>query len=207
VQCGTQCFCARFIKNGGQIRKGFKLDSLQRRMYRLCMNEQYGPSLSTHRGTIGAGGWLWYVVGLLVLGIGASLVRAVSGLASPAAAAANADALPAALMCVCMLPFALAIPLLRWRQQLEIFQNGYVWTRLIGVKQGARGSIAKVTQVQHIGRSGNHIELRVELRSGGELSIAGVERADQAANLLANLTQVAPSGPPQPAWAPPQGGR
>lgn len=152
-----------------------------------------GRSLSRHEGTFGAGGWFWYVGAVLmlsgVLGIGRGVL----------AIAAHGDASPLSmgLVSLVLAPAVLAVPVLRWRQSLELFEGGVVWTRLWGTKVLARAELGSVTHVQHYGRMGNYVELRLHLRDGREVSISGVDRADQAANLIAQLaTTAAPQAQP-----------
>lgn len=127
-----------------------------------------------------AGGFLWYVGGLLIISgiisvpkgnIGMGLVTVLIGLG------------------------CLVVPVLRWKQTLEFDDQGFTWTRLIGVQKVSRAEVKKVTLIRHHARMGYYDEVKVELVDGRELSIAGVERADEAANLIHAMTarDVAPT--------------
>jgi hypothetical protein len=152
-----------------------------------------GRSYSLHQGTLGAGGWFWYLGAVLVasgvLGVGRGVL----------AIAAHGDASPLSmgLVSLALVPAVLAMPVLRWRQSLELFEGGIVWRRLWGTRVITRSELGSVTHVQHYGRMGNYIELRLQLRDGRELSISGVDRADQAANLIAQLGAAPQAQPTQ----------
>jgi hypothetical protein len=166
----------------------------------------FGQRVSTHRGTFGAGGWLWYLAFIFLL----------SGLVSLAKAGAAGD-WGQALTGVTALGvgvIVLIVPVLRWQQSVDFFEHGFVWKRLYGVLQVAREDIRSATMITHHGRQGTRTELKVDLVSGKSLSIVGVEQPEQLVNLLrtppptgphasfnAALAAHAPEGP-QPGWGP-----
>ncbi|PZR03779.1 MAG: hypothetical protein DI536_35465 [Archangium gephyra] len=82
----------------------------------------------------------------------------------------------------------LAMPVLGWKQTLELTDSGFTWTRVTGVLQVRRDEVKKVTLIRHHSRMGFYEELKVELNDGRELAIEGVERAEEAANLIHAMT-------------------
>lgn len=162
-----------------------------------------GQRISVHRGRVGAGGWLWYL-GALCLASG------VLGLArgGPGNGAERVQTSLAALGVGVVL---LIVPILRWRQMVEVFEHGFVWTRLLGVVRVARPEIRDATLIRHRSRQGTREEVKVELVSGKAYSIVGVEQADQLVNLLrarapnpASEQRPGSSAPgsPAPGWSP-----
>lgn len=135
---------------------------------------------STHRGSFLAGGWFWYVGLILLASAVASVVKgewAMGGLSL--------------LIGVGLL----VMPVLRWKQTLLITDAGFTWTRLTGVEEVSRDKLRKVTLIHHRSRNGSYEELEVELSDGRTLGITGVERAEEAANLLHAFTR-GPAAPP-----------
>lgn len=116
-----------------------------------------------------AGGWLWYLGGLLIISGVMSLPR---------------DAVAMGLVTILIGAGCLVIPVLRWKQTLEIDEAGLTWTRLNGVVKVPREQLKNVTLIHHHGRMGAHDEVEVVLTDGRTLSINGVERAEEAANLV-----------------------
>lgn len=155
-----------------------------------------GRTLSTHTGLFSSGGWFWYIGGIL---LAAGLFNLVKG-----AANASMSDVVTALVTLALAPLALALPVLRWRQTLTIYEEGFVSQRLLfGEKVVPRASIGSVTRIQHYSRMGAFVELVVKLKDGTELSMSGLDGAEQAANLIAQLA--APPAPQAGAggWAPP----
>ncbi len=128
---------------------------------------------STHRGSFAAGGWLWYVGGLV-------LISGVLGLAQGTGLMGVVSLLIGAGL--------LVMPVLRWKQTLVLDDEGLTWTRLTGVTKVSRAQLKQVTLIHHRGRNGNFEELEVVLADGGTLSIIGVEQAEQAASTLHALS-------------------
>ncbi len=177
------------------------------------MTANMGRSLSKHEGSIMAGGWLWYLGGLLLLagvfGICSGLFAVVSG----SAALAPDTGLPrigTGVVSLLIAPLLLIVPVLRWRQSLEIFEGGIHWQRLVLASRTIpSSSLRSVTHITHRSRSGSSVELVITLTDGSEVSITGLDRADQAANLIAQLARgPAPAAAPGPAggWTPPTSG-
>jgi hypothetical protein len=175
-------------------------------------DQSFGRALSAHRGTIGAGGWLWYIGGILVL---AGIVNTVQGVRAMLGMADTGGASWVEVASMGLVSFAIAallliVPVLRWRQRLEIFEGGLVWTRLFGTRVVPRAEIAGAELIGHRSRLGHHVEVVVRLAGGGSLSISGLERPEEAANLAlaisrrdATPTASAAAGPAPGGWRPP----
>ena len=151
-----------------------------------------GQRVAVHRGTFGAGGRLWYLGGICALAGVVGLIKA----------GADSQKLLTALIALGIAPLLLIVPVLRWKQTVEVFEQGFVWTRLYGSVQAARADIRNVTLITHHSRQGTRIEVKVELAGGKSYSMVGVEQPEQLANLL---RAEAPNGPQNfsaPAGAP-----
>jgi hypothetical protein len=166
---------------------------------------QLGRSLSVHTGTFGAGGWLWYVGAILVLAGFANLAE-VAGLTGKQSGPTASVGVAAACFVIGVL--VLIVPVLRWRQRVELFERGFVWQRLTGQRSFQRDDVRRAELVQHTSRSGTHMEVLVHQTDGSELSMSGLSHSDQLANLLRAYAQ--PSGQPggtkgvaANGWAPP----
>lgn len=150
-----------------------------------------------HRGTFGAGGWLWYIGGVFIASAVAQLVKLGSGasIGEGLALAGGSAALGSLL---------LIAPIMRWRQSVELFEHGLVHNRLFGRVTVARADVRNVSVTRHHSRLGMHTEVVVELANGRELSIVGVDNAEQLGNMLAAFA----AAPVQnaPAMAAPAGG-
>jgi hypothetical protein len=138
-----------------------------------------GKSLSLHRGSFAAGGWLWYL-GLICL------LAAASGFAGVGAAAKQsfAERAPASVGALVMGLTSLVVPLLRWRQSVEIFERGMVWSRLHGAVRVAAEQVRNVSWLKHQTKRGSHDEVKLELTSGERYSIVGVGEPEQLVNFL-----------------------
>ena len=84
----------------------------------------FGQRVSTHRGTFGAGGWLWYLGFLFLL-------SGVVGLVKAGAAGDWGQALTG-VTALGVGGVVLIVPLLRWQQTVDVFERGFVWKRLYG---------------------------------------------------------------------------
>jgi hypothetical protein len=153
-----------------------------------------GRSVSVHRGTISAGLTLWYVGALFVV---SSLLGIYQGLTGKAA--------EQAWISVVGLPVGLGVVFVayvRWKQTLEIFEDGFVWKRLIGTHSVAHARIKEVKHITHRSRRGTYVEIVVELTSGKKLSIVGIENSDQAASML-TPSSMSPRSATETSWHPP----
>jgi hypothetical protein len=139
---------------------------------------EYGRSLSVHRGTFGAGGWLWYIGGILI-------ASAVAQLAKLGSAADAGEGLAMAGGAAVLGLLLLMVPIMRWRQRVEVFEHGLVWERLLGRVAVARAEVQKVGVTRHHSRMGTHSEVSIDLADGRQLSIVGVDGAEQLGNMLA----------------------
>ena len=125
------------------------------------------------QGSFQAGGMYWYVGAILVVSAVLGVGRGEFGVA--------------ALSLIAGLG-VLALPVIRWKQELEIDAEGFTWTQLTGVKRVKADEVKKVTLVHRRTRMGHQEEVQVELAGGKELVIVGVEQAEQAANLIHDFT-------------------
>lgn len=146
-----------------------------------------GRSLSRHPGTFMAGGWLWYISGLLIVAAALGAGRALLMLLGLAAMDPNNSPI-SALLTAALGGFigllCAIVPVLRWRQSLEIFEGGLVWTRLIGDKTWPRSQLKKVRHVTHHSRQGTSYEVEITLTDGSIHGIVGLDQSQQAANLV-----------------------
>lgn len=147
-----------------------------------------GQRVSSHRGTFGAGGWLWYLAIIF-------LVSGVVSLVKGAAAGDSGQMLTGVLAFGASAVVAI-VPLLRWRQAVDVFERGFVWKRLYGEQQVSRAEIRNATMTTHHTRQGTRVEVNVELQNGKSCTIVGVEQPEQLANLL---RAAPPSGYPSAA--------
>jgi len=168
-------------------------------------NTDLGRSLSLHRGKFASSGcgWLWYFGGLLLLG-GIVQLAEVVGLKTPKPGETGSLGLAAASFVGAAL--VLISPVLRWRQQVELFEGGFVWSRLTGQVAVRRSDVQRTQLITHRSRAGTHDEVVVHLAGGRELSMSGLSHADQLANLLAAFARPV-AAPAMPAtaggWRPP----
>jgi hypothetical protein len=164
--------------------------------------------LAAHHGQFSAGGWSWYVGGILLLAAVANLVNGnPRGPAGAASAASPASALGYAALSALAGILFLVMPVLRWRQRVDVFDDGFVWTRLLGTRSVRRDEVRGVRRIDHISRSVRYTEVEVQLDGGRTLSISGIENAEQLANMLVAFAQ-SPSAPAAGArgWTPPAPG-
>ncbi|MEO8902747.1 MAG: hypothetical protein ABI488_12010 [Polyangiaceae bacterium] len=143
-----------------------------------------GRRVSLHRGSFAAGGWSWYLAGICLVAGVLGLVHGVAGDSQQLVTGALALGVGIVL---------LIMPVLRWKQSVEVFERGFVWTRLSGTVQVAREEIRNVTLITHRSRQGTRVEVKVDLTNGKTRSIVGVQQPEQ----LANLLRAAPSSSPQ----------
>jgi hypothetical protein len=157
---------------------------------------RFGTHLSSHRGTIGAGGWLWYVGAILIAATIANLAKAQIALAAASAVGAG---------------FALAVAVSRLRQSVEVYEHGLVWEQLFGTTTIAAEDVRGATLVHNQRRTGYYVEVRIALKRGGNRSIIGVTGAEQLRAYVAAWGRV-PSAEPLPSagargalagWVPP----
>lgn len=146
---------------------------------RQCGRVEMGRSLSVHRGSFGAGGWLWYVSAVCLL-------AAASGFAGVGTAAkqAFAERAPASVGALVMGVAFLVVPLLRWRQTVEIFEHGFVWSRLHRVLRVAATEVREVRWLKHQTKRSAQDEVKVDLGNGQRHSIVGVSNPEKLVNFL-----------------------
>jgi hypothetical protein len=158
-----------------------------------------------------AGGWFWYVGGVLLAASVAWIAKGLAALTGPpgsALAAVPDDALSAlgtAGACALAGVLFLVVPVLRWRQSVEVFERGIVWRRWPRTITLAGEEVRAVRLIHHRRRAGSYSEVVVQRADGSRLSMAGVERPEQLANLIAAFAQPAAvsAAPAIGAWVPP----
>jgi hypothetical protein len=186
---GASCYSARRWRYRVVVRCFFKEKS---------MSSELGRSMSIHRGTFWAGGYLWYVGAVCLVG---GFIAMGKGVMS-SEVGATGQGLAAGLGTILLGLGVLAVPMLRWKQSLEIFEGGFVWTRLTGVVTVRRDEIEKVEHITHRSAQGEKVELIVFLTNGKSRSIVGIEQPGQAANLLSGPAPAAASAT-SGGWKPP----
>lgn len=170
----------------------------------------FGRSLSRHAGTFGAGGWLWYLGGVAgaagLFGVGRG-VLGVAGVLTPVPGYSPVETLVMGLISLVACPLLLIVPVMRWRQTLEIFEGGVVWTRLLGAQSWPRAQLRAVRHITHHSRQGTSYEVEVTLADGTVHGVVGIEQSDQAANLIHQVLQgpapAAAAAPASTGWRPP----
>lgn len=169
----------------------------------------FGRSLSLHRGTFAAGGWLWYLGAILLLA-GVFNLAELAGVALPSKGAPTSASVTGALgmaaACFVCGALLLIVPVLRWRQRVELFEGGFIWSRLTGRLSVPKHEVQRTELVTHHSRSGTHVEVIVHLADGRELSMSGLSQADQLANLITAYARpmLQPAMAPAPGgWRPP----
>ena len=128
-----------------------------------------GRALSVHKGMVSAGGWLWYIGGILVLSFAGNLYKGDMWLA-----------LGSLIFGILLL----ISPLLRWRQSMELFENGFVLKRLTGTRSVSRDEIAFAKLTSHYSRIGHSVEVEIGLKNGAAFSVVGMSDSEQLYNTL-----------------------
>ena len=106
--------------------------------------DSLGPRLSEHRGTIRAGGWLWYLGGVMMAGAVLGLVKAITGSQEAGSALLTALAAAGAVSVL------LIVPVLRWRQAAVCHTGGIAWSHLLGDKTIRREDLTGVEQLKKV---------------------------------------------------------
>lgn len=134
-------------------------------------------------------------------------VLGVAGVLTPVPGHSPVETLVMGLISLVACPLLLVVPVMRWRQALEIFEGGVVWTRLIGVTTWPRTQLRAVRHVTHRSRQGSSVEVEVTLADGTVHGVVGLEQSDQAANLIHQIIQgpapMASAAPASTGWRPP----
>ena len=147
-----------------------------------------GKSLSLHHGRLDYRGWLLQL-SVICLFAGTS---GLSGIGSKQTLAARA---PASIgMLVLGLAF-LVVPLLRWRQRVEIFERGMVWSRVQGAVQVAAEQVQDVSWLEHKTKGGSQNEVKLELTNGKRYSIVDVGEPEQLVNFLRSWAKLRAGAP------------
>ena len=145
-----------------------------------------GRMISVHRGTFSSGGWLWYLGGLCLVGVPFSAFR---------------DPLLAAIAAGLGL-LLLVLPIFRWRQSFDVYEEGFAWKRLTGEIIIPRDGVQSVQLVTHHSQVGSYQEVIIRLWDRRELSGRGLSDIESLANLLSSWTRT-PAAPTANVSAPP----
>lgn len=151
-----------------------------------------------------AGGWGWYVGGILVLSSIAWLIGFFKALISGQGGALEQLAMMAVAVLVGLL--FLAAPVLRLAQAVEVFEHGLVHRRPWGAKTIRRDQVAAVQHIVHRSRNGSHDEVEIHLRGGGSASIVGISGAEQIVAFVRSWAGGAAPPPSSSGWTPPASG-
>lgn len=169
--------------------------------------DDLGRGIAVHRGTVSAGGWGWYVGGVLLLAGVVGPIRAVVAPTPDQVRMGLDQVLIMAGVALVAGFLVLILPVLRWRQQVELFENGFVWTSLTGVKSVTRDQVGGVRLIQHRSKMGIRTEIEVTLADGRKLSVSGVDQADQLANVIGAFARPQPvAAAATPGWSAPAAG-
>ncbi|UJR87313.1 MULTISPECIES: hypothetical protein [Sandaracinus] len=145
------------------------------------MNEHplYGRPVGEHSGRFGAGGWLWYIGGILVAagvmntGQGAlALFGGAPDALTKIGMGVVAGAIGAAILLVAVM---------RWRQHVVVYERGLVYAKLLGQQQVAFADVTRVELVREHSKMGTDETIHIALRDGREVSIGSVTNIDQLA--------------------------
>jgi hypothetical protein len=160
------------------------------------MTNAFGRAIATHRGAFTAGGWLWYVGGIL---IASGVLPLVSG-TMPMVEALGAAALACSIGGLLVLVAAM-----RWRQSLVLYERGLVLTRLLRPTVTIdAGDVASVEHWTAHGSAGAHSTAVVHRKSGRTLEMSHLHGSDQIVAIVRSWTR--PSAP-QVSWQPHDGAR
>lgn len=166
-----------------------------------------GRSIAVHRGTLAAGGWGWYLGGILLLAGVVGPIRAVVAPTPDQVRMGMDQVLIMAGVALVAGTLVLVLPVLRWRQEVELFERGFVWTSLTGMKSASRDQVRGVELTRYRNRMGTREVVAVTLADGRKLSITGVDRAEQLANVIGAFGRApAPPAAPAQGWSPPVAG-
>lgn len=144
----------------------------------------FGKRISLHRGTVGAGGWWWLVAAVLVLAGVTNLARAAAPAHASDAALMGAIALGIGLVCF-------VAPVMRWRQRVEVFERGFVWSRVYGSVAVPSREVRGASYVHYRNRAGAYDEVEIALAGNRSRSIviAGLENAGRLCVILTAWSQ------------------
>jgi hypothetical protein len=163
-----------------------------------------GRSIAVHRGTFSAGGWFWYIGGVLLLAGVVGPIRAVIAPTPDQVQMGLAQVLLTGGAALVVGSLVLIVPVLRWRQQVGLFENGFVWTSLSGTKSVTRDQVRGVQLTRYRSRMGTYAKVEVTLADGRKLAISGVDQAEQLANVIGTFGHPQPvAAAPSPGWAAP----
>ena len=166
-----------------------------------------GQRVSTHKGSLGAGGWGWYVGALCILSsafwVFAAFKSAVLGGEGNALEQVSTGACSFVVGAIMLL-----VPLRRLLQTIDIHEHGFVLKQVFGQKTVPRADVGQVNRTTHRRRRRTPIdEIVVALKSGGRVRMVGMADSEQITTLLHSwVGGGVPAAPSPGGWSPPGGG-
>lgn len=163
-----------------------------------------GQRVSSHKGSLGAGGWLWYVGALCIL---SSAFWAFNGLKSLALGGEGnpIEQMGTGLCSLVMGVLLLLFPVRRLMQKIHIHERGFVHVGLFGSKTVRREDVAQVHRTVHRRRHSSTDEIAVSLRNGTIFRMFGLSDGEQIATMLRSWVGGAAPAPSPAGWSPPGG--
>ena len=136
-----------------------------------------GQSLSVHRGSLDFRGWL------LQLGV-VGLFAGTSGLAGIGSKQTLAARAPASVGMLLLGLALLVVPLLHWRQRVEIFERGLIWSRLFATVRIAAEQVENVSWIKPQPNQSSHDAVKLVLSNGQQYTLIGLAQSEQLVNFL-----------------------
>jgi hypothetical protein len=134
-------------------------------------------------------------------------VVSILGLTEGAAKVPFPDRLPTALACLVIGALLLLPGLMRFKQNVVVFERGLIWNRLLGPKTVTADQLQGTKLIRHTGRNGVYDEVELLLKGGGSYSINGVKDAEQLIAYIRAWSNPMPvAAPAAGGWAPPAAG-
>lgn len=135
---------------------------------------EYGRWIAAHSGRFMAGGWLWYVGGIIVAAGFSGVVHVASG-----------GDLSEGMGAMIGFPIGgalLLVAVARWRQRLDVYERGAVWRRMWGAKSIRFADVQNARILTTHSNTGAATEVELCLNDGRSVVLP---------NSLADVTQVA----------------
>lgn len=129
---------------------------------------ELGRILTRHYGRASSGGVWIYVSAILFL---AGIVQAFNGVASLISNDGGLDELATALGAFLGAGLVGLYCMFLWRQSLGIYEHGFAIHRIIGSKVVRWDNVESATAIRHTGSLGQRLEIVVEFRNGGGVTL------------------------------------
>ncbi|MFE7113444.1 hypothetical protein ACFU98_44940 [Streptomyces sp. NPDC057575] len=166
------------------------------------MSVQLGRRVASFRGTFTQGSHFQYA-GFLALALGLSSLTGLTETLFPDRTGTVADGLYAlGAGTVCLAPFVL-----RWLQEVVVYEHGVVRRRLTGTRTVMKSRIAHVQSTRKTSIwGGTYDRIDVTLNKGTALRITGIKDPLHLMSFLAAPENTAGPGQAQGGWQPPAPG-